>query len=315
MALNFDATLTAGIVGVAKRFGIEPAALLAVAEIESGGKALEQDGATPTLLFERHVFYRELNKRAKAKLAAAVSQGLAIPKWSKATQYRDERSSASRLALLARARAIDEECANRACSWGVGQTMGFLAEELGFANANDMVGQLVAGGVPTQIDCMVREIKNKRAIDKLNRHDWSGFALVYNGAGYKQNQYDVRLAAAYRRWAQKLAASAPPAAAEDEAEPEIPTRNAQAGSIVDTIKDSKIAQGAIGASTLVGGNAIADMNEKAGQLAELKGKVDSIGITDHLTAALQSPRVMIALCVVLLLGAIVWWRHRDHGAV
>jgi hypothetical protein len=33
----------------------------------------------------------------------------------------------------------------------------------------------------------------------LRRGDWATFARAYNGAGYRQNQYDTRLAAAARR--------------------------------------------------------------------------------------------------------------------
>lgn len=185
---------------VARKHGIEPAALLTVVEVESAGKSMEADGTTPRMLFERHVFYRELAKRAPAKLQAAVNAGLAIPKWNRATQYKDQATSKGRLTLLARARAIDEECAIRSCSWGVGQTMGFLAEEQGFKSAKDMFAYMVSGGVPAQVDCMVREIRRKKLIDAMNRHRWADFARVYNGPGYKQNQYDTKMAAAYARW-------------------------------------------------------------------------------------------------------------------
>ena len=32
-------------------------------------------------------------------------------------------------------------------------------------------------------------------------HSWSAFARAYNGAGYAQNQYDTKIAAAYRHYA------------------------------------------------------------------------------------------------------------------
>ena len=34
----------------------------------------------------------------------------------------------------------------------------------------------------------------------LVRRDWAGFALRYNGEGYRANQYDIRLANAYAYW-------------------------------------------------------------------------------------------------------------------
>jgi hypothetical protein len=204
----FSESLIRDLTAAATANAIEPAALLAIAEVETGGKTFEQDGRTPAFLFERHIFYRELSKRSKAKLAIACAKGLAIPHWSKATQYKDERTSAMRLDLIARARGVDEECADRSCSWGIGQTMGNLAEELGFANAIAMIDHMVDGGVAAQIDCMVRELKHSGVADALNKHEWSTAARKYNGAGYAANQYDVKLRAAWARWSRKLAAAA-----------------------------------------------------------------------------------------------------------
>ncbi|WP_051460562.1 N-acetylmuramidase domain-containing protein [Xanthobacter sp. 126] len=192
------------VIGAAKANGIPAAALLAVVEIEAEWKAFEDDGVTPCLLFERHVFYRELKERAPDKLGAAVKAGLARQKWSPSTQYKDLGPSKARLAILSRARGIDEECANRSCSWGLGQTMGFLAEELGYTSATVMLDRMVAGGVAAQVDMMIAEIKRKSLVDELQRGDWAGFARAYNGEGYKKNEYDTRLAAACRRWEAKL---------------------------------------------------------------------------------------------------------------
>ncbi len=209
----FEGDVLRQTVAVAKSNGIEPAALLAVVEVESAGKSLEQDGRTPRLLFERHVFYRELQKdKATADLARAMSEGLAHSDWRRTTQYDDQGNSAKRLALLQRARTINEECALRSCSWGVGQTMGFLAEELNFTDAKQMFEYMVKGGVPAQVDCMVREIKRKGLIVKLNEHKWAEFAKVYNGPRYKENAYDTKMEQAYNRWTHvKLPLSPEPA--------------------------------------------------------------------------------------------------------
>jgi hypothetical protein len=36
--------------------------------------------------------------------------------------------------------------------------------------------------------------------DELRRHDWVNFARLYNGADYKRNKYDEKLAAAYKKY-------------------------------------------------------------------------------------------------------------------
>lgn len=215
--MAFSLALEEPVKRTASRSGIEQAVLLAVVEVECGGRPFENDQRTPGFLFERHVFHRELKKRAPHKLQAAIDAGLAIPTWKRTTQYKDLGSSSGRMKVLAQARAIDEECANRSCSWGVGQVMGFHAEALGYGTATAMVGALIRGGLDAQIDCMLRFIKSKPGlIQKLNSHDWAAFARVYNGEAYEQNDYDTRLDAAHKRWQIKLSPVVLPPDAEEE---------------------------------------------------------------------------------------------------
>ncbi|WP_316207376.1 N-acetylmuramidase domain-containing protein [Bradyrhizobium sp. SZCCHNR3118] len=191
------------IVAAAEENGWPASALLAVVECETSGKPFEQDNHTPSLLFERHKFYSELTQHQPSKLKAAIKAGLAIPKWNKATQYKDQGTSAGRLAVIAKARAVDEEVANRAASWGLGQTMGFNAERLHYENATAMVAEL-SKGVAEQIEAMVREIKSSKLDKHLIAKDFASFARGYNGAGYKQNNYDTRMRNADAVWARRL---------------------------------------------------------------------------------------------------------------
>jgi len=199
MSSTFEGGVLAQTVGVAIEHKIEPVALLAVVQVESAGKSMEVDNKTPCLLFERHIFYRELVK-AKGPAQAAVQLGLANTSWQPKTQYKDQRTSQMRLDLFRQAKAFSEICAIRSCSWGVGQTMGFLAEELKFRDARMMFNYMVAGGVPAQVECMVREIENKNLTRKLNDHQWAEFARVYNGPGYAQNNYHNKMANAWAEW-------------------------------------------------------------------------------------------------------------------
>src|SRR5689334_21452572 len=170
----FEENVLNQTVAVTRQHQIDPAALLAVVETESAGKSM--DGTYPCLLFERHIFYRELRKVSTTLLERAVAQGLANSSWQPGTQYKDQGTGAKRVALFERAAAIDRECAIRSCSWGVGQTMGFLAEELHFPNAIAMLDYMRSGGVPAQVECMVREVENKHLTPKLNGHQWAAFA-------------------------------------------------------------------------------------------------------------------------------------------
>ena len=200
----FSKEIIDAIVAAANENGWPASALLAVVECETSGKPFEQDNHTPALLFERHKFYSELQSHKPLKLKDAIKAGLAIPKWNRKTQYKDQGTSAGRLNVIAKARQIDEEVANRAASWGLGQTMGFNAERLHYENATAMVEEL-SKGVAEQIEAMVREIKSSKLDRHLKAKDFAAFARGYNGVGYKQNNYDTRMRNADAVWARRLA--------------------------------------------------------------------------------------------------------------
>src|SRR5258708_2796959 len=131
----FSQTLIGALVAEATKEGLEPAAALALVEVETAGVTFEQDGRTPQLLYERHIAWKQAGKVSQKLRAVFAAAGLAIPKWSRTTQYKDQASSVKRLALIGKARVVNEEVANQSASWGVGQTMGFLYPELGFDSA------------------------------------------------------------------------------------------------------------------------------------------------------------------------------------
>lgn len=199
----FSDKLITAVIKAAALAGIQPAALLAIVETETNGEIFERDGKTPQFLYERHVAYREAEKVSPELLRAFRLAGLAIPKWSKATQYLDERTSQQRLDLMAKAIAINEEVALRSASWGVGQTMGFLCHELNFDSAKQMVDYMT-GSADHQIDCMIRELKKSHLVEPLNTHDWRHVARVYNGPAFEANSYDTKMADAWKRWTRKL---------------------------------------------------------------------------------------------------------------
>src|SRR5688572_30258494 len=75
----FDEATLREVEAIAADLRVEPAALLAVAEIESGGKpfALVDGRQEPLIRFEGHYFDRRLDGQEKAEARAA---GLANPK-------------------------------------------------------------------------------------------------------------------------------------------------------------------------------------------------------------------------------------------
>jgi hypothetical protein len=180
---------------IAVREGMETAAILAVISTETGGQPFEADGRTPIVLCEPAVFYHQLPAASRAE---AVKEGLAYPTWDP-HGYRDQGTSAGREARFARMKAFDEAAAYRSVSMGLMQIMGFNADEADCGDAKSMYEAMV-GSVDVMIDCGVRFLKHTGISNALAAQDWADAARLYNGAGYKRNAYDVKLAEAYAHW-------------------------------------------------------------------------------------------------------------------
>lgn len=176
----------------ALRAGIEPAALVALVMVESGGQIWAAVGARsePLIRFEGHYFDRLLSpdKRLLARQA-----GLASPI---AGAVRNPASQAERWNVLERAAAIDRASAYAATSWGVGQVMGDHWRHLGYASVEAMVAA-ARSSLDGQLDLMIRFIERAGLVEVLNRNDWAAFARAYNGPAFARNRYDRKLAAAY----------------------------------------------------------------------------------------------------------------------
>lgn len=171
--------------------GCEVAVIQAVTVVEARGEGFDAK-RRPVILFEPHVFYRNL---PKAKRPAAVKQGLAYAKWRKgnypATQDR-------RYDQLTRAMLIDRDAALMACSWGIGQVLGENWKLCGFTSVESLVRKCLEGE-GGQLDVMVAFIKGKGLAKHLVAKNWAGFAFGYNGKLYAENAYDKKLATAYSR--------------------------------------------------------------------------------------------------------------------
>jgi hypothetical protein len=180
---------------VAAQYGFDPSALMAVAEVESGGKvyAVVDGRNEPLIRFEGHYFDRRLTGAEQAKARAA---GLANPK---AGAVANPASQAARWKMLARASEINAQAAFESCSWGAGQVMGAHWEWLGFRSVTELVN-LCRSGAAGQVELMVLFIKKAGLAGALRARNWETFAEGYNGPAYAKNAYHTKMAAAYKRW-------------------------------------------------------------------------------------------------------------------
>jgi len=196
----------AALIDVARAFDLDPAALAAVASIESNlvAHAMIDGRAEPLIRFEGHYFDRRLSGAAQAEARAA---GLASPT---AGAIRNPPSQAARWSMLARARAIDARAADESTSWGMGQVMGAYWAWLGFGSVQALVAE-ARSGAQGQLRLMARYIEKAGLAAALARRDWPAFARGYNGPGFARNAYDVKLASAHARFARLNWASDEPA--------------------------------------------------------------------------------------------------------
>lgn len=192
----FSATTIKEIESVARAQGIEPAALLAIAEVESGGRAFANVGGRkePLIRFEGHYFDRLV---VDGKRNEARSKGLASPTMG---AVKNPASQSARWRLLEEAMAIDRKAALQSVSWGIGQVMGSHWKSLGYGSVESLVDE-ARSGVAGQVRLMLRFLEKNGLIGVIAARDWSAFARAYNGPRYKVHRYDSRIASAYARHA------------------------------------------------------------------------------------------------------------------
>ncbi|MFC7092972.1 N-acetylmuramidase domain-containing protein [Jeongeupia naejangsanensis] len=174
--------------------GVPLACIQAVNAVESRGSGFLDDGR-PVILYERHIMYRQLEKAGHA--AAAI-----------ASRYPDLVNTArggyaggsAEYVRLANARRIDDACALEACSWGAFQVMGYHWQALGYASINEFVERMQRNE-GDHLEAFCRFVLSEPALIKaLRGRKWADFARGYNGAAYRENLYDVKLARAYEQF-------------------------------------------------------------------------------------------------------------------
>lgn len=176
----------------AQALGCEVASIRAVAEVESLGNGF-LPSKRPKILFEAHIFSRE-TKRKYDKSNPEISS----PTWNRSL-YKGGEKEYDR---LKEAIALDRDAAIRSASWGRFQIMGFNHKKAGHALLDSFIKAMFASE-SKQLDAFVSFLKSEKLDVPLKAKDWSAFAKGYNGSGYAQNQYDVKMKIAYEKYAKQ----------------------------------------------------------------------------------------------------------------
>lgn len=204
----------------ATKLGVELAAVKAVQEVESKGAGFLDDGRT-IILFERHIFRKQLNAAmaASPELVERLMKVLSLkPQTGRDStviiqEYLTNNQSdiynsiaggyiggANEYNRLERAALLDRDSARKSCSWGLYQIMGYHHVNIGFSTVSEMV---------TSFDSSERNQQNgfnnfllgkadPRLLPALKAKNWLNFALAYNGPA--QRGYDAKLKAAYEKY-------------------------------------------------------------------------------------------------------------------
>ena len=178
---------------IGHRIGVGEDEIHAVLDVESRGSGFDSKGRV-VMLFEPHIFYRELTVRSQRD--EAVAQGLAYKNWVAGKYPKDS------YPRYEKACKINPTAAARACSWGLGQIMGFNHVDAGYDSVFEMIDDFKISEA-NQLEAMINFIVANHLDDELREHDWRGFARGYNGPNYATHGYHTRLQDRYEWWAKK----------------------------------------------------------------------------------------------------------------
>ncbi|MEP2935282.1 MAG: N-acetylmuramidase family protein [Gilvibacter sp.] len=185
----------------ADKYDLELAAVKSVNEVESSGKGFLLDGR-PRILFEGHIFYKELKKRGitPEDFMNDRTKNVLYKSWTK-SHYEGGSQEYDRLEKAAGMSDIDavHDAAYASASYGAFQIMGFHYDLLGYPSIDSYVAHMYthekahlgAFGAFCEANNIIRHLKSK---------SWASFARAYNGPAFAQNKYDVKLQKAYEKY-------------------------------------------------------------------------------------------------------------------
>lgn len=181
----------------ARLLDVEPAALKAVKEVESGRYGGFLASGRPVILFEGHIFWSQLKKKGiNPETYAKGNEDILYPKWDK-SHYKSGEAEYTR---LDKAREINRDAADASASWGMFQIMGFNHAACGEKTVAGFV-EMMHKSELHQLLLSARFIRSAGMLPALQLKNWAEFAKRYNGPAYAQNKYDQKLAAAYKKFA------------------------------------------------------------------------------------------------------------------
>ena len=180
---------------IAKDLGVEVAVLKAIHSVETSGASYLASGY-PALLFEAHVFYRELKKRGRNPDSLMKSHPRILSKSWNRKLYKGGQGEVPR---INEAWGISPGIALMSASFGAFQICGFNYELCGCKNVYEFYKEMWLSE-EGQLTLLAGFLKGSGIVPYMKTKNFSEIARRYNGEGYKQNKYDTKLKNAYIKY-------------------------------------------------------------------------------------------------------------------
>ncbi len=184
-------------INAGKLLGCHPGMVEALALKETHGKAFLPDGR-PTILFERHQFYKRIPivrkaGQTQASLIAVRDQAAKVDGDICSSVRGGYKGGAAEYDRLARAQKYSDTAALESASWGQFQVMGFNAVAIGYPSVQEFV-RLMYQGIDQHLIALVRFIlATPKALKGIREQNFAMLAGAYNGPAYAENKYDTDL--------------------------------------------------------------------------------------------------------------------------
>lgn len=176
--------------------GVDPGSIYAVTKVETGGRSGFLSNGSPKILFEGHIFWKELiARKINPYLYCSKYPSIVYKTWTK----RYYKGGIGEWDRFNTASSINSSAAIASSSWGIFQIMGNNYKKCGCSSLTEFREKMSYSEI-SQFILGLDFIKNSDLTRYLKARNWAGFARRYNGPSYAANKYDQKLAAAYKTW-------------------------------------------------------------------------------------------------------------------
>lgn len=197
-AFNDKLLLEKNLIDFAQK--LELAAVKAINEVECKGRGFLLDGR-PKILFEGHVFWRQLEKRniIPSGYVSEETKNVMYKKWT-----RSYSGGAGEYDRMEKAVTISSDpqfkgAAYYSASWGAFQIMRYHFKSFGYSTIDEFISKMNEHerehsgdfGRFLDVNHMIRQLQSKNL---------TSYARSNNGTAYATNKYDIKLKNAYERF-------------------------------------------------------------------------------------------------------------------